>query len=190
MGSAINTLSNAQQKFEAQNIQVNLDKRGELIKVYCNNIFIGIALVEKSKGEMQLPEHVKDSIKILTSNSESELTEAFKSVIALDKDKRTEAIDQKFATVMLFIEQFSGGRLREHITSCDVDNLLSRIQTLEKLSPSPEVAARLANFREIITAFKIDNVLSSKPILERNNAYNMQYYKDTYNVDITKRSAA
>lgn len=181
-GSTISTLSARHQKFEAQNIEVNLDKRGELIKVYCNNAFVGIALVEKNKGELQIPPQIKESLQILTSSTETELVNAFKSVATLDKEMRGQAIDAKLSSILLFIEQFSSNdQLKRHITHTDVDNLLDQIQKLEDLGPPKDVKSRLTRSREIITAFKIDKVLSKKPILERNNDFNIRYYNDRMN---------
>jgi hypothetical protein len=175
-GSTVSLLSSPQQKFEAQDVSVNLDKRGELIKVYCNNVFVGIAIVEKNKGELQIPPHIKESIKIMTSTTEKELQDTFKDVVALEKDYRTKAIDDKLSSILLFIEQFSV--LSPHITHTDVDNLVDQIEKLESQNLPDEVTDKLTRYREIITAFKIDRVLNAKPVLERNNDFNIRFYHD------------
>lgn len=177
--SSLAALSSRHQSIEAQNIQVKLDEKNQLIKLYCNNIFVGIALVEQSKGEYHLSPETKASVQVLTSSTEGELIKAFQSVIGLSEGSRTNAIDKNLNSLILFIDRlYSDDRLRPHITRCDVENLITQIEKLERLGPPQDIKIRLKKCREIIGAFKIDKVLNQGPFLARNNEYNIRYYND------------
>lgn len=177
--SSLASLTSRHQSIEAQNIQVKLDEKNQIIKLYCNNIFVGIALVEQNKGEYHLSPETKASVQVLTSSTETELLKAFQSVVSMSQNSRTQAIDQKLNSVMLFIDRlYSDDRLRPHITRCDVENLIGQIEKLERLAPPQDIKIRLKKCREIIAAFKIDKVLNQGPFLARNNEYNIRYYND------------
>ena len=167
-----------QRQIQAQNIGVNSNNgQREFIKVYCENVFLGIAEVEQGKEGHYISERSKESIKVLTGNTDKELCEAFKVVEALSQKEQTASIDTKLSNITLFIEQINANpRLKAHITKCDVDNLLDQIEKLEKLDLSQAVKNRLTACRSMISAFKMDHVLLSG--LKDNNAFNLRYYND------------
>ncbi len=166
---------------DAEKIDVkSTSDMGELVKVYINNVFAGIASVESTKGDIQIPQHQIDSMRVLTSKTEDELLKVFDQVVNLGQEQKTGKIDEKFSSICLFIEQITANpRLRPHITHCDVENLIDQISKLEKMSTTPELKSRLTQYKSIIAAFKIDKVISQKP-LERNNEYNIRYYNDKW----------
>lgn len=166
-------------KIEAYQNRQELEDKG-LTKVYWNNIFIGIfekiALVESSRSEMQIPPHQKESIKILTSKTEQELAQAFSSLLALDREPHPLEIDDKFSSIKLFIEQYTGNpRFKPQITKGDVDSLEDLIESLEKMNPPDSIRKRLTSYKMIISAFKTDKVLCQEPILH-NTANNTRWY--------------
>lgn len=175
--SSVAQLSSQHPIIQSQKIQVSLDERGELIKVYCKNIFVGIALLEKNKEGLHLSEQTKESIKVLTSSTEAEVYNAFKVVESLSQEHRSAAINQKLYAITLFIEQINANpRLKAHITKCDVANLVDQIEKLESMNIPKDVKHRLIACRNIIAAFKMDKVLLSH--LKDNNAFNIRYYNE------------
>lgn len=175
--ASFDQLSTQHPIIQAQDTKVNLDARGELIKIYCKNIFIGIALVEQSKEGHHITDRSKESIKVLTGATDRELSDAFKTVASLSKEQRASFIDSKLSNITLFIEQMnSNPRLKAHITRCDVDNLIDQIERMEQLNLPEDVKCRLKACRSIISAFKMDHVLLSH--LKDNNAFNIRYYNE------------
>lgn len=167
------------QGLSSQGIQIQeVIGLSDMVKVYINNVFAGIAKVEKEKGEIKIPQSQIDSIKVLTSKTEDELLKVFESVVNLEGGPHKQEIHEKFSSILFFIQQYTQNpRLKPLITKCDVDNLLEQIGRLEKIATRPEIKSTLIKYREIISAFKIDKVLCHGP-LDRNNDYNIRYYND------------